>query len=144
MNNGSLMIYDIIQKAKNNKINHVEKSISKIFTEKELEELKNNDVLWIAIDNKVYDVGCWMEKHPGGNLILAHFLFRDATDQFDRYHPKEVKETILPRIQIGILEKPLMHENEVMKEFREIEKELIKEGFFNTNYYFYLIELLKE
>lgn len=143
MNNGNLMLYDIIQKAKNNQINHAERSKTKIFTEKELEEMKKNDILWIAIDNKVYDVGCWMEKHPGGNLILAHFLYRDATDQFDRYHPKEVKENILPRIQIGVLEKPIMHDNEVMKEFRQIEEELIKEGFFNTNYYFYLLETIK-
>ena len=143
MNNGNLNTYEIIQKAKRNDIKHAERSTVKVFSYQDLEKLKNDDVLWMAIDNKVYDVGAWMEKHPGGNLILAHFLYRDATDQFDKYHPKEVKKQMLPRLQIGILETPLTHDNDVMKEFREIEIKLIEQGLFNTNYYFYLFETIK-
>lgn len=136
-------VNEIISQAKNGKINYAEKSNSRILSPKDLEELKNNNVLWLTIDNKVYDVGDWLEKHPGGSLIISHFLYRDATDQFDRYHPKEVKKNYLPSIQIGILEKPLRIDNEMMTEFREIEKKLYEEGFFNTNYYFYVKEIIK-
>jgi fatty acid desaturase/cytochrome b involved in lipid metabolism len=123
--------------------NVANRSKTKILTEKDLIDMKNNNILWISIDDKVYDVGNWLEKHPGGDLIIRHFLFRDATEQFSRFHPKEVKEKILPYLQIGILEKKISIDSPMIKEFREIENKLMLEGYFDTNYNFYILESIK-
>jgi sphingolipid 8-(E)-desaturase len=120
-----------------------ERSKTKILTEKELEQLKQNNVLWLSIDDKVYDVGRWLEKHPGGDLIIRHFLFRDCTDQFNSMHPPEVSKKFLPYLQIGVLEKKISQQTPLMKAFRNFEAQLYKEGYFNTDYNFYYLELLK-
>lgn len=126
-----------------NKIGFAERSKTKIFSDKDLEELKKQNILWIAINDKVYDVGSWLQKHPGGDLIIKHFLFRDATEQFTRYHPVEVSQKILPHLQIGVLEKPKSKQTKLIKAFRKFEEDLEKEGFFQTDYKFYYMENLK-
>jgi cytochrome b involved in lipid metabolism len=44
-----------------------------------------NDV-WICIDNYVYDVTSWLNKHPGGKQIIMSYAGSDATDQFFAFH----------------------------------------------------------
>ena len=124
-------------------ISFAERSRSKVLSPSDLENLKAKKVLWISINDKVYDVGSWLQKHPGGDLIIKHFLFRDATEQFTRFHPPEVAEKILPYLQIGILEKPLSLQTPLIKAFREFDAQLHKEGFFDCDYNFYYLETLK-
>lgn len=143
MKEDEIIVNEILEKVRRGEINFAKKSSTKVLSKKELEVLKNNSVLWISIDNNVYDIGGWVEKHPGGSLIICHFLYRDATDQFDRYHTQDIKNRFLPGLQIGVLEEPLKIESLMMKEFREIEKKLYQEGLFITNYYFYLREMIK-
>ena len=121
----------------------IERSKNKIWTQLELDKLSSYNVSWISMFNKVYDLSQWMEKHPGGDLILKHFLHKDATDQFTRFHPPEVAAKILPYLQIGVLEKPLKEVTPLMQEFRLLEEQLKIEGFFDTNYNFYYIETVK-
>ncbi len=133
------MKYDIDEK----EIGFAERSRTKILTEEDLENLKQKNVLWLTINDNVYDVGNWLQKHPGGDLIIRHFLYRDCTDQFTRFHPREVSEKILPYLQIGVLEKKKSHQSDLIKSFRKFEEELYKEGFFQTDYKFYYLETLK-
>lgn len=133
------MKYEITQ----NEISSAERSKTKLLSPKDLEELKQKKVLWLSINDKVYDVGSWLQKHPGGDLLIKHFLFRDATEQFSRFHPPEVSEKILPYLQIGVLEQPLSQQTPLIKAFREFESELHKEGFFDCDYNFYYKETLK-
>ncbi|KAH9968894.1 fatty acid/sphingolipid desaturase [Russula dissimulans] len=34
----------------------------------------------------------WLSAHPGGALAILHFIGRDATDEVEAYHPKQVLE----------------------------------------------------
>lgn len=34
---------------------------------------------WIVIDNKVYDVSSWQNRHPGGRKVIGHYAGQDAT-----------------------------------------------------------------
>ena len=48
-----------------------------------LEEVQQHGRLslkkWIIIDNRVYDVTQWQNRHPGGRRLLAHHTGQDAT-----------------------------------------------------------------
>ena len=50
-----------------------------ILTWDEVEKHRGKESRWIVIDNNVYDVTEWQEKHPGGARILGHFASQDAT-----------------------------------------------------------------
>ena len=64
---------------------------------------KKNDA-WLVINNKVYNVTNWIDKHPGGKIIMKG-VGKDATQLFLHYkHPSFVKESILPKYYIGDLE----------------------------------------
>ena len=43
--------------------------------------------LWIVIDNNVYDLTRFVDKHPGGPLALSHAAGHECTDLFTEYHP---------------------------------------------------------
>jgi delta8-fatty-acid desaturase len=124
----------------NSKLN---KNKNKIWTEKELDDLKNKNVKWLCIEDKVYDLTSWMEKHPGGDLIIEHMLYKDATDQFTRFHPADVKEKYLKYFQIGVRETSFMKNSPMIKDFRKFEKDLESEGYYNANYTFYFLENIK-
>lgn len=38
----------------------------------------------------VYRLNSWLEKHPGGQLAILHFVGRDATDELEAYHPPAI------------------------------------------------------
>lgn len=42
---------------------------------------------WVYIGTKVYDITPWLEKHPGGKVVLLLTAGRDCTDLFESYHP---------------------------------------------------------
>lgn len=56
----------------------------------ELSKHDRPEDLWIAIQGKAYDVTGWGEIHPGGLLVLTVLGGRDATQQFNAYHPNWV------------------------------------------------------
>ena len=69
-------------------------------TKEELEKHNNPQDLWLVIDNKVYDVTEYMNKHPGGkNSILKH-AGTDATKVFYQIHEKYMLDDI-KNIHIG-------------------------------------------
>jgi len=55
----------------------------KILTRREIEGLiARGDTIVIA-DNNVLRLNGWMNKHPGGELVLRHMIGRDATDEIN-------------------------------------------------------------
>ena len=65
---------------------------------------KKNDG-WIIINQQVYDVTGFIERHPGGTAIISAYLGRDVTKEFFRItahsHPKIHK--LLEKMKIGSL-----------------------------------------
>jgi delta8-fatty-acid desaturase len=46
----------------------------------------------------VYKLNSWLDRHPGGELAILHFVGRDATDEIEAYHPEHVIKQMRPFI----------------------------------------------
>ena len=40
---------------------------------------------WIIIDNAVYDISEWKDRHPGGPFVARMYAGKDATAEFGDY-----------------------------------------------------------
>lgn len=75
----------------------------KKFTLEEVNKHNKKSDAWLVINKKVYNVTNWIDKHPGGKIIMKG-VGKDATQLFLHYkHPNFVKESILPKYFIGDL-----------------------------------------
>ena len=77
----------------------------RVYTAHEVKKHNKKRDAWIIIDKKVYDITKWIDKHPGGDIILK-WIGKDGTDQFNSIHPSYVKKKILPTYFIGYLTNP--------------------------------------
>lgn len=112
-----------------------------------LVELKklNEKYHWMIIRRKVYNLKSWTKIHPGGDLIIKHFLYKDATCEFEAYHPEYVKNEILPRYCIGELlesEKTIM-DSTLSKNFDKFKNNLEEKKLFEPNYPYYIYEAIR-
>jgi fatty acid desaturase 2 (delta-6 desaturase) len=84
----------------------------------------------------VYDISNWTRKHPGGKVI-DFCSGRDATEAFYAFHPHDLRSVrkYLPPLCIGQLSDP--NPSSVMKDFRELRRELEREGRFRPSVTFY-------
>jgi len=80
----------------------IKSSPSTKYSWSEIHKHVGRDDCWMVIQGKVYDVSSWVEKHPGGDLIMQG-AGREATPFFIPYHPSKVS-AILPKYQIGEVE----------------------------------------
>ncbi|PWY98915.1 hypothetical protein BCV70DRAFT_227754 [Testicularia cyperi] len=53
---------------------------------------------------QVYKLDRWLERHPGGELAILHFVGRDATDEIEAYHSNSTLETLMSRFKIGYVD----------------------------------------
>lgn len=121
-------------------------SKTKIWTLAELnQEETKKKYSWIILDRKVYNISTWMKKHPGGDLILQHYLYKDASDEYRVYHPEFVSQKILPNFQIGVLadSEVILTDSKLAREFRDLFNKLHSNGFFENKYGFYILEGIK-
>lgn len=58
---------------------------------------------WVIIDNKVYDVTSFLDDHPGGAKAILLYGGKDATEQFDMLHDRNVIPKYAPETYIGDL-----------------------------------------
>ena len=58
-------------------------SALRTITEAELALHNSYTDLWVAIENKVYNLTEFQMEHPGGSDILVEVAGRDATDEFE-------------------------------------------------------------
>lgn len=82
---------------------------NKKITLKELSRHNKHSDAWIAINGNVYNITDWIDKHPGGDIIMKG-VGKDATKMFKNIrggdgHPEFVIKKILPRYKIGVLTK---------------------------------------
>jgi sphingolipid 8-(E)-desaturase len=120
--------------------------IDKVWT---LKELRSEETMkkykWSIINRKVYNLKSWIHCHPGGDLTISHFLYKDATDHFACFHPAYVAERILPKFYIGKLNdsETVLTDSILSKDFKRLTNELYSRGLFKVRYSFYLLEMLK-
>lgn len=55
----------------------------------------NGELLFILNGNLIRVPQQWLSAHPGGALTILHFIGRDATDEVQAYHPKNVLDKML-------------------------------------------------
>ena len=74
----------------------------KKYTMKEVSKHKTRKDAWMVINKVVYNITDWIDKHPGGDIIMKG-VGKDATKLFESIgHPKYVKK-ILKKMKIGVL-----------------------------------------
>ncbi|KAJ8340129.1 hypothetical protein SKAU_G00347620 [Synaphobranchus kaupii] len=70
---------------------HAEKANGEVVSESSvkyytLEEIKSHNMCkdtWLVIHDKVYDITCFLEEHPGGEEVLLEQAGADATESFE-------------------------------------------------------------
>ncbi|PAA74463.1 hypothetical protein BOX15_Mlig034529g6, partial [Macrostomum lignano] len=61
-------------------------AMSNEFSREEIRSHTSPDSRWLVVDNAVYDVSRWAQKHPGGSRLLSHYAGQDATEAFRAFH----------------------------------------------------------
>lgn len=79
------------------------KGEKRVFTPEEV--AKHNVVTdgWLSCDDGVYDVTSFIDKHPGGQVIVLG-LGKDSTILLESYHPAGRPDAVLAKYRIGTLE----------------------------------------
>jgi cytochrome b involved in lipid metabolism len=59
---------------------------------------------WSAINGQVYDLGAWINKHPGGDRAILSICGKDGSAAFNGQHGGDKKpERVLAGFEIGVL-----------------------------------------
>ncbi|EOD17488.1 hypothetical protein EMIHUDRAFT_71873, partial [Emiliania huxleyi CCMP1516] len=74
-----------------------------MISHEELQRHSSGGDSWLAIHGMVYNVSRWHDRHPGGSDILLAYAGRDASDQFELFHPPAVARRLKPFL-VGALE----------------------------------------
>jgi len=59
--------------------------------------------LYIIIDNSVYELGSFVDEHPGGAKILKRVGGKDASKQFWKYHNEGILKKYQGKLKVGEL-----------------------------------------
>ena len=69
-----------------------ERSVVNEFTLEEVQMHNTSEDCYVAINNKVYDLGQWVDKHPGGERAIINICGTDGSAAFSAQH--EGNETV--------------------------------------------------
>ena len=75
-----------------------------IYSFEEISKHNSEDDAWIVINNNVYDITYFLEKHPGGKSMLLNVAGTDATDFFEALHQPKILEEYGEEYKIGVCE----------------------------------------
>jgi delta8-fatty-acid desaturase len=92
---------------------------------------------WIIIDERVYDVTRFVDRHPGGVGPLVNLAGKECTDVFANYHAARVYEKMLPAFLIGEMAPGEIVVWPHVADFRRVRLELLRRGLFETDMHFY-------
>jgi delta8-fatty-acid desaturase len=110
----------------------------KLVTRKEVSKHNTPNDCWIIIEEKVYNVPeSWIKIHPGGRLTIMALAGKDATEPFLGNHDQWVIREKLKNYYFANLTPEDCTLDPMVKDFRELTKELQQKGYFNTNYWWY-------
>lgn len=70
----------------------------------QLLEHASRESCWLAIHGSVWDVTAFIDRHPGGAALILGQAGKDATQEYDDFHDRElVEKTLGPEAKKGIL-----------------------------------------
>jgi cytochrome b5 len=75
----------------------------KTFKRVEVAELVTYEKCIIIINEFVYDVSAFLERHPGGDDIIIEYAGRDATSAFEGKGHSEQAYEMLESFKIGVI-----------------------------------------
>tara|TARA_B100000945_G_C20419352_1_gene616921 strand:+ start:418 stop:1800 length:1383 start_codon:yes stop_codon:yes gene_type:complete len=91
---------------------------------------------WIIINNLVFEVSDFLNKHPGGKLVILNSGGKDVTDAFENYHNASIHNKLHPFLIGKVLADKL---SDHLLAFRNLRQILLKNDMFVTNYKYYTI-----
>lgn len=101
-------------------------------------------------EDGVYDIKAWIPYHPGGELLIKHLLYTDATDHLTKIHPPYVIKEKLPNFFVGKIDaktcpdRYLRSRSPISVAFREeLETEMRKEKLWDPCYFYFIMEFVK-
>ncbi|OAX83918.1 hypothetical protein ACJ72_01709 [Emergomyces africanus] len=74
---------------------------SKLFSKVDVSSHNKDGDMWIIIDQEVYDISKFQDKHPGGKQILFSVAGSDATKKFHEYHRQNILNKFKSKLIIG-------------------------------------------
>lgn len=104
------------------------------FTWKQIqEENESGGKKMLIFEGKVYDVAKWIDKHPGGPLLIEHMLGRDCTDQILANHSERSVRNYLPMLRVGEMvesERGNTYDRPLSMAFRQLYKKVHDKGLY--------------
>eukprot|EP00741_Cyanophora_paradoxa_P005586 tig00000912_g5415.t1 len=110
----------------------------RVLTLKDVAEHRTKDDCWVIVNDKVYDVTKFVPKHPGGEVIITS-AGEDATEIFSAFHAGSTF-SLLRQYQIGTVKST--QTSAMIEDFRQMRKEMQRQGMFESNKLYYLWKLV--
>lgn len=113
------------------------------WTRAEIAKHNTRESCWVIIDDRVYDMTSYLDRHPGGDVILtkAGDVVTDASDIFLAYHPDYVRNKLMHVFCVGKVIDPRPR-RPLETEYKKLYKTILEEGIFETNYFYYAGKML--
>jgi len=105
------------------------------FTMAEVSKHNKRDDCWIVLDDRVYDITSFVDRHPGGVGPIVNMAGKDATDVFANYHAARVYKNMLPQYLVGEVTDCPVYPH--VADFREARQQMLREGLFETDMMYY-------
>jgi cytochrome b involved in lipid metabolism len=75
----------------------------KVYTLDEVAKHNKEDDCWVVVNGQVLNVTKFLPDHPGGKKSILQFRGKDASEEFNMLHEKNVIEKYAPYTVIGTL-----------------------------------------
>jgi len=102
----------------------------------EVAEHNTKEDCWVVMDNRVYDITTFIDRHPGGTGPIVNMAGKDATDVFSNYHAARVYNQMLPKYLIGEVTDCPVYPH--VADFRAARQQMLAEGLFETDMTYYM------
>lgn len=75
-----------------------------VYTLQDVSKRNDRAKCWIVIEGLVYDVGRFLDEHPGGEEVILELAGMDATEGFDQIGHSDDARSLLKTMLVGRLD----------------------------------------